>query len=307
MTTPNVPIVVIGSLNMDLVLDVSRVPDPGETLSARTLTLIAGGKGANQAVACARLGGRVALVGRVGADQFGEQLRRGLANDKVLLDHLTIDDRSGTGVALIMVDDSAQNRILIVSGANGTLDAQHVHAAAGLIDHSRLVLLQLEVPLSTVACAVEQAAHAGKQILLNPAPAQALPAELLARVDYLVLNETEASLLSASSVVDITSAAYAGAALLRQGVRHALVTLGPQGVVIIDSAGPRHYSAPVVKAVDTTAAGDTFIGGMAVGLIEGMPLDAAAQFAMQAASLSVTRVGAQTSIPYRHEINASQR
>jgi len=295
-------IVVVGSLNMDVVLDVERVPGPGETLSGRSLKLIPGGKGANQAVAAARSGGRVAMVGRVGSDEFGAQLRKGLAADGIALDHLGIDDSTGTGVALIMVDAAAQNRIVIVPGANGTMSPAQVDSAAPLIGSAELVLLQLEIPLQAVLRVVEHAAQAGTKILLNPAPAQRLPTELLARVDYLIPNETEAALLTGVDVIDAQTAEKAARALQACGARNVLVTLGSRGVLIADAQGARHYMPPRVQAVDTTAAGDTFIGAFAVGLSEGMPLDDAAKFAMRAASLSVTRVGAQTSIPYRSEI-----
>jgi ribokinase len=242
------------------------------------------------------------MIGRIGEDDFGQQLRQGLLNDSILLDHLTVAQGTTTGVALIMVDDSGQNRILIVSGANGTLSVDHIEAARELIERSEIVIVQLEIPLPTVVSAVELAARAGKKVLLNPAPAQALPATLLSLVDYLVLNEGEAACLSGIEVTDTTSAATAAHALFALGVRHVLLTLGSQGVIITDANGARHYPAPAVRAVDTTAAGDTFIGALAVGLVERMSLDSAAQLAVKAASLSVTRAGAQTSIPYRSEI-----
>jgi ribokinase len=242
------------------------------------------------------------MVGRVGRDEFGEKLRRGLAQDGVELDYLSVDPAAHTGVALIMVDDSAQNRIVIVPGANGAFTPEHVDEAHKLLDHAQLVLLQLEIPMPSVARAIERAASAGKKILLNPAPAQALPTEWLARVDYLVPNETEATLLTKIEVTNPSTAAAAARELQSRGARIVLVTLGSQGVLIADAQGARHYDAPKVNAVDTTAAGDTFIGGLAVGLTEGMSLDEAAKFAMRAASLSVTRAGAQTSIPYRSEV-----
>jgi ribokinase len=298
-------IVVVGSLNMDLVLTVARAPNAGETLTGRTLQLIPGGKGANQAVACARLGGRVAMIGRVGRDEFGEQLRKSLAADHIALDHLGSDDQAGTGVAMIMVDDSAQNRIVLVPGANGAFTPEHVDEARALIESAGLLLLQLEVPLPTVMRAIEHAARSGARILFNPAPAQPLPAEWFARMDYLVPNETEASLLTGINVTDPASATGAAQKLRSRGARVVLITLGAQGVLIADAGGTRHYRPPTVKAVDTTAAGDTFIGAFAVGLTEGLALDDAAKLAMQAASLSVTRVGAQTSIPYRSELQST--
>ena len=297
-----VPIVVAGSLNMDLVLEVPRVPAAGETLSGRTFRLVPGGKGANQAVACARLGGKVAMVGRVGADEFGTTLRRGLEQDGILLDHVGVDTDVSTGVALILVDDSAQNRIVVVPGANGTFAPANVDAAGAWIDGAKLVLVQLETPMPSVEHAIQRAVRAGVPVLLNPAPAQALSDDVLRSVDYLVPNETEASMLTGIEVTDVTSAAAAARSLRQRGARCVLITLGPRGVLIADDDGVRDHAAARVQAVDTTAAGDTFIGGLSVGLVEGMTLDAAARFAMQAAALSVTRPGAQTSIPYRSEI-----
>jgi len=296
------PIVVVGSLNMDVVLTVERAPDPGETLFGRAFKLIPGGKGANQAVACARLGGRVAMIGCVGADEFGDKLQRGLLEDGVRLDHLSVDMQSGTGVALILVDDAGQNRIVIVPGANASLAPAHIDAAGESIDHAELLIVQLETPLATVAHAMARAARAGKRIVLNPAPAMQLPEEVLSCVDYLIPNETEATLLTGIEVNDPKSAAAAASELMSRGPRCVLVTLGAQGVLIADSSGTRHYAPPPVKAIDTTAAGDTYIGAFAVALLEGVSLDDAARFAMKAASISVTRAGAQTSIPRRADL-----
>jgi ribokinase len=289
---------------MDLVLDVARVPGPGETLAGRAMAFIPGGKGANQAVACARLGGQVAMIGCVGKDEFGERLSQELSRDGVVLDYLYREDAASTGVALIMVDETAQNRIVIVPGTNGLMSPEHVDRAAEMIDRAAIVLLQLEIPLSTVERAVQRAANAGARIALNPAPVQDLSGELLARADYLVPNESEAALLTGIEVVDLASAGAAARALVKRGARRVLLTLGAQGVLIAEEDGLRHYMPPQVTAVDTTAAGDTFIGALAVGLVEGMNLDAAAKFALKAASLSVTRKGAQTSIPYRADVSA---
>ena len=296
------PILVIGSLNMDMVLQVPRVPAAGETLAGQSFACVPGGKGANQAAACARLGGQVSMLGRVGADQFGEQLQRSLAQDGVLHEHVTIADTVSTGVALIMVDASAQNRIVIVPGANGTLTAAHIDAAADLIDRAALVVLQLEIPLPVVKHAVARANRRGVPVLLNPAPAKALPSALLSRLEYLIPNATEATLLTGIKVADHAGAAAAARELHRQGAKHVLITLGAEGVLIRDAKGVRSLASPRVAAVDTTAAGDTFIGAFAVSVLDGLSVDEAAQFAVKAAALSVTRPGAQTSIPYRHEI-----
>lgn len=296
-------IVVVGSLNMDLVLDLPRVPMPGETLCGRKLMLVPGGKGANQAVACARLGGRVAMIGRVGADEFGEKLRRRLTEDGVGLVQVTIDSAASTGVAVILLDDSAQNRIMIIPGANGTLTPVHVDEAGSLIDAAGLMLVQLEIPLPSVERAIERAVKAGTRVLLNPAPAQALPLSIWPHIDYCVPNETEASQLTGIEITDIPSASNAAYELLRFGVRHVLMTLGSKGVLVADAHGIRDYAPPKVQTVDTTAAGDTFIGALSAALSEKSDLDEAAKFAVRAAALSVTRIGAQSSIPYRRELS----
>jgi ribokinase len=296
------PVVVVGSLNMDLVLPVPRFPEPGETLSGGALRLVPGGKGANQAVACARLGAPAALVGLVGADNFGSELLAALQRDPIDLRHVDTTAQAATGVAMIMVDAAAQNRIALAPGANAALTPAHIDAAGALIDRAALLIVQLEIPLATVLHAIERAARAGRPIMLNPAPAQLLPSALWPAIDYLVVNETEAGLLAGSAVTDPQSAASAALALRQRGARQVLVTLGAQGVVIADAAGTRHCAAPAVLAVDTTAAGDTFIGGVAAGLSEGLSLDCAVQLGMAAAALCVTRVGAQSSIPYRAEL-----
>ncbi|PKU22807.1 ribokinase [Telmatospirillum siberiense] len=295
-------IVVVGSLNMDLVLRVSRAPAAGETLMGRQFSVVPGGKGANQAVACARLGAPVTLIGSLGADAFGAQLRQAMAGDGIDTTHVVTDDRSATGVAMIQVDDDGQNRIVVVSGANATLEPIHVDAASAAIDRAALMILQLEVPLATVEHAVDRAVRAGLPVLLNPAPVLALPDRLWPKIDYLIPNESEASALAGIPVTDPSSAMEAAWILRSRGVRHVLVTLGRQGVVIVGPDDARHLAARSVQAVDTTAAGDTFIGGVAVGLREGMTLWEAADLGQRAAALCVTRHGAQPAIPFRAEL-----
>lgn len=294
-------LVVVGSLNMDLVMRVSRIPAAGETLTARDFTFAPGGKGANQAVACARLGAPTAMVGLVGGDAFGAALRASLQRDGVNAGHVAAA-ADATGVAVILVDDAAENRIALAPGANAALTPAHIADAAPLIGEAALLLLQLEVPLATVIHTVERALAAGCPILLNPAPAQPLPDALLPHIDYLVTNETEAALLTGTPVNDVEAAAHAAGVLRRRGVRHALVTLGERGVVIADDTGVYHFAAPAVDAVDTTAAGDTFIGGLATGLYENLALEHAVRLGIEAAALCVTRRGAQAAIPFRREL-----
>ncbi len=295
-------VVVVGSLNMDLVFRVPRVPGEGETLTGRDFQQIPGGKGANQAVACARMGAKVAHVGCVGTDAFGAELIAGLRRDNIDVTHVTAEAGVASGIAMILVDDTAQNRIVLAPGANAGLSAGHVGAAAGVIADAALMVLQLEVPLETVQAAIGIAKEAGCPVLLNPAPARELPDEVLANVDYLVPNESEATILSGIAVTDLSSAAQAARALRARGAGTVLLTLGGKGVLVAGEAGTCHFPAIPVQAVDTTAAGDTFIGGFVTGLIEGRSVADAVALGQRAAALCVSRAGAQPSIPFRNEL-----
>lgn len=305
--SPNRPILVIGSLNMDLVMRTPRVPQGGETLFGHDFATLPGGKGANQALACARLGGHVAMVGRIGDDNFGQVLKSGLARDGVHVSQVTVTGGVTSGVAMILVEDIGQNRILISAGANGQVTAGDIDGVAAQIEQAAMLVVQLEVPLPAVLAAIKHARAAGVPVLLNPAPAAALPDTLWPMVDLLVPNESEATLLSGVDVKDTASAAEAAAVLRARGVGTVLITLGAQGVLICDAQGVRHLPAQKVKAVDTTAAGDTFVGGLAVGLTEGMSLDDAAALGQAASAICVTRIGAQPSIPWRSELTSTER
>jgi ribokinase len=296
-------IAVLGSLNMDLVVRVPRVPDAGETLHAHSFMNNPGGKGANQAVACARQGARVAMVGRVGDDDFGMALKASLSGDGVNVAHVATAATS-TGVALIMVDDRAQNRISLIAGANAFVGTEDTQRLQQDLATAKLLLLQLEVPLEAVSDAAALARAAGVTVVLNPAPARQLPDSLLQRVNILVLNETEAGMLSDMAVKDSGSAARAAEALRRRGPAHVILTMGGDGVVVCDASGCRHFDALKVNAVDTTAAGDTFIGALCAALARGEAVDAGIALGIQAAAVCVTRVGAQASIPHRRELSA---
>ncbi len=296
------PIIVVGSLNMDLVMRTPRVPVGGETLNGHEFATLPGGKGANQAVACARLGGTVGMIGQVGADGFGDTLRAGLSADGIDVSGVKQASSVGTGVAMILVEDIGQNRIVLAAGANGTLSLADIDAQASAIAGAAILVVQLEVPMAIVHHAIAIACAAGVPVLLNPAPAAALPESFWPKVDILVPNESEASQLAGIAVNDAGSA-FAAARIFRQrGVKCVLVTLGEQGVAVVDDGGERHIPAQIVKAVDTTAAGDTFIGGLTAGLVEGMSIDQAVALGQKASALCVTRHGAQPSIPYRREI-----
>ncbi|ALE54805.1 ribokinase [Paraburkholderia sp. RL17-368-BIF-A] len=296
-------VAVVGSLNMDLVARAPRLPHPGETLAGRTFAQVAGGKGGNQAVAAARLGAQVSMLGCVGADANGAQLRAGLEAERIDCAALETG-REATGVALIVVDDASQNAIVIVAGSNGEVTPETIARHEAVLAAADVVICQLETPLATVHAALAAARRLGKTVILNPAPATGpLPAEWLPLIDYLIPNELEAATLTGLPVGSPEEAATAAAVLRAAGARNVLVTLGPRGVqAALEGAAPVLYDAPKVEAVDTTAAGDTFIGGFAAQLAEGADVDAAIRFAQRAAALSVTRAGAQPSIPTRAEL-----
>lgn len=296
-------VAVVGSLNMDLVARAPRLPHPGETLAGRTFMQAAGGKGGNQAVAAARLGARVAMLGCVGNDANGASLRAGLEAEQIDCAALETGEQA-TGVALIVVDDASQNAIVIVAGSNGEVTPAVIARHEAVLAAADVVICQLETPLDSVHAALVAAHRLGKTVILNPAPATGpLPADWLPLIDYLIPNELEAATLTGLPVDSPDDAAKAAAALREAGARNVLVTLGPRGVhAALDGAPAVLYDAPRVDAVDTTAAGDTFIGGFAVQLAQGAGVDAAIRFAQRAAALSVTRAGAQPSIPTRAEL-----
>lgn len=295
-------VVVVGSLNMDLVARAPRLPVPGETLLGSAFTTVPGGKGANQAVAAARLGARTAMLGCTGDDAFGAELRAVLARDGIDVTAVRTAPGASSGVALIVVDEGGHNGIVVVPGANALLAPADVDRHEPLLASARIVALQLETPLATVAHAAARARALGKVVVLNPAPAQPLPPGLLACADYLVPNEVEAAMLAGFAVDSPERAAEAGRCLRARGARRVLVTLGARGVVAVSDDGTEHFPAPPAVAVDSTAAGDTFIGGFCAALVADRPLHEAIGFAQAAAALSVTRPGAQSSIPRRDEI-----
>ncbi|HEX4511505.1 MAG TPA: ribokinase [Burkholderiaceae bacterium] len=297
------PVVVVGSLNMDLVVRVERMPAAGETLTGSGFETAPGGKGANQAVAAARLGAPVAMVGCVGRDAHGSELLAGLAGDAIDRARVRALADVPTGVAVIVVEENGQNRIVLAPGANARVDEAAIdELAANVIAEASIIVMQLEIPLASVLHAARQARAAGATVLLNAAPAQALPEALWAAIDLLVVNESEAALLADTDVTDAASALEAAAALRARGPGTVIVTLGASGVAWIDGQGARTSPAHAVRAVDTTAAGDTFIGALAVALREGRPLAEAVALGQAASALCVTRRGAQPSIPSRHEL-----
>jgi ribokinase len=297
------PIVVLGSVNMDLVVALPHLPRPGETVAGERIQTFPGGKGANQAVAAARLGGDVKMVGRVGFDAFGDTLIHALGSDRVETSRIQRDADEPTGAALILVERGGQNMIAVAPGANARVGTAEVELVAKCLDSDSVLVLQLEIPLPAVEAATQAARRVGARVILNAAPAAALPAELLCAVGVLVVNEIEASALFGRPVETHDEAAAAGRAALAVGVAAAVVTLGAAGAVLVDAAsGLSHIEAFQVTAVDTTAAGDAFVGALALALARGAALFDAVRLGAAAGAAAATHPGAQSSLPRAHEV-----
>ena len=299
-------ILVIGSLNTDLVVRAPRFPQPGETISGDDLQTFPGGKGANQAVAAARLGASVSMLGRVGKDNFGDFLLDNLQSNNVDTKLIQRDDAS-TGTAIIVVDSNGQNSIILSAGANGKVSQADVNdriilGPSTLRTTFNLLLLQLEIPIETVLSAARRAKENGLRVLLNPAPARALPDELISLPHFLVPNETELGLLTNQTVNDIPSAEKASKTLLERGAQTIIVTLGANGALVVTRENTKHIPAFKVNVVDTTAAGDAFIGGFAYALLQGKSLEDPSVTDVPAAHLATTKFGAQPSLPTKEEV-----
>jgi len=315
MYMPKNTMLVVGSLNMDQVVHVPRIPLLGETLlSTSSLKLVPGGKGANQAVAMARLGAPVAMAGRLGSDPFGEALLRSLRADNVNTDLIVVDQEESSGVALIYLTPAGDNAIVVASGANMRVgqDRAQLSAIFEAIAQARVLLLQLEIPLETVSALIAAGHNAGTPVVLNLAPAQVLPWETLKQVQVLVVNETEIALLTGRQVNEVEEARATALALHKQGIASIAVTLGAQGAILVTTGGHGearfiYQPAPAVQVVDTTAAGDCFAGALTLALTEGQAPGDALRFAVYASALKVTKFGAQPGLPTRQEVEAFNR
>ncbi|UZD15363.1 ribokinase [Gallibacterium anatis] len=292
---------VLGSINADHVIQVPHFPQPGETLSGQNYHIVYGGKGANQAVAAARLGAKVDFIACIGEDKIGLEMKQAFQKDGINTDSIATIQGETTGIAMIQVADSGENSIVISAGANAHLTTDIVDKFKQKILDADALLMQLETPLDAIIYATKIAKQAGKHTVLNPAPAKALPDELLAQLTMITPNETEAEVLTGVKVVDEQSAAQAAAVFHQKGVAIVLITLGAKGVFISRNALQKIIPGFRVQAKDTTAAGDTFNGALVTALLEQKSLEEAIQFAHAAAAISVTRFGAQTSIPNRQE------
>jgi ribokinase len=297
-------VLVVGSANMDLVVMAQRFPQAGETVFGGHFGMFPGGKGANQAVACAKLGGRTYFIGKMGKDVFRDKLLASMRQDGVRSNYILYHPTEATGIALITVDGRGQNAIVVVSGSNMKLLPSDLDHQKTIFTRIRVVLLQLEIPLPTVTRAVELAHQSGATVILNPAPARKLSRSLLKWVDYLTPNETEAELLTGLPVHSFRSAERAAARLLRAGVQNVIVTLGKRGCVLVNPEKTELFPAVRVKPLDTTAAGDAFNGALAYSLARGTPLLDAIPFANAVAAFSVTRLGAQSSMPTMKELRS---
>ena len=297
-------LVVLGSVNADHVLQVASFPRPGETLLGHSYAVIPGGKGANQAVAAARLGADIAFIACVGDDSFGANMITEFSRDGINTQAVMIEQDTPTGIAMIQVAATGENSICISAEANACLTPERLTPHRELIEQADTLLMQLETPIATITQAAKIAKQAGTRVVLNPAPAQPLNDELLSVVDLITPNETEAELLTGIKVSDMASAQVAADALHNKGIAEVMITLGSQGVWISQAGTGKQVKGFCVDAVDTTAAGDTFNGGLLAGLQAGLVLDEAIRFAHAAAAISVTRVGAQTSIPTKLEVDA---
>jgi ribokinase len=298
-------IVVIGSSNTDMVIKTAHLPAPGETILGGTFFMNAGGKGANQAVAAARLGGAVTFIAKVGNDIFGKEAVQLFEKEGIDTTFVVTDPEQPSGVALITVDERGENCIAVASGANAALRKEDIESALSEIENAGVILLQLEVPLASIIFVAEVAAKQRKRVILNPAPACPLPDALYPLISIITPNETEAAMLTGINITDDETATKAATLLRQKGVETVIITLGAKGALVLHEENIFHVPSIPVDAVDTTAAGDVFNGALAVAVAEGREISEAVSFACKAAAISVTRLGAQASAPYRSDVERS--
>lgn len=296
-------ILVVGSSNTDMVIKARHLPRPGETILGGSFFMNPGGKGANQAVTIARLGGQVTFICKTGSDIFGHQSQQLFEEEGINTSYIFSDSEHPSGVALITVDENAENCIVVASGANANLLPSDLNKADEAIAEADLILMQLEIPMETVEYVAEQGHRLGKKVILNPAPAHPLSPSLLKHLYMITPNETEAEMISGIKITDETSAIEAAKVLVGMGVQNVIITLGSKGALAYCDKDVEMIPALKVEAVDTTAAGDVFNGALTVALSEGRSLPEAVRFACKASAISVTRVGAQSSAPYRNEVD----
>ncbi|WP_339226636.1 ribokinase [Oceanobacillus sp. FSL K6-2867] len=296
-------ILIIGSFMTDLVVQTLKVPVEGETVIGKSFNRFTGGKGANQAVAAARLGGDVTMIGKLGEDDFGKEHIESLDKNNVNHQSVLFDSQTSSGVGNIQIDYNGNNRIVVVPGANLKLSERDIEKNENVIMDSDIIVLQLEIPMKTVYKSIDLANKHGKTIILNPAPAQLIKPEYRSKIDYFVPNETEASLLSNIEVNGLETAEQAAEILLEQGYKNVIITLGDKGVIFKNQDQFKYVEAHRVKAVDTTAAGDSFIGSFAYGLSKGMEIEQTLNIAVAASAITVTKLGAQPSLPEIKEVN----
>jgi len=285
-----------------MVIKTGHLPKPGETILGGSFFMNGGGKGANQAVAAARLGGAVTFICKTGNDIFGKQSIDLFEKENINTKYILTDAAKPSGVALITVDKNGENCITVAPGANAALMPEHLQSAADTIATASVILIQLEIPLQTVFWVAETAAKYNVKLILNPAPAQHLPESLMKNIFIITPNETEAGMLSGITVKDIQSAKEAANIIKQKGINTVIITMGATGALVVTDTITELVTAPHVDAADTTAAGDVFNGALAVAIAEGAGIIEAAKFAGNAAAISVTRMGAQASAPYRHEL-----
>jgi len=296
-------ILVVGSSNTDMVIRTEHLPRPGETVLGGTFFMNPGGKGANQAVAVARLGGQITFICKTGSDIFGHQAHQLFEEEGINTSYVLSDSKNPSGVALITVDSHAENCIAVASGANMNLSPKDLKRAKEAIEKADIILMQLEIPIETVEYVARTANEQGKKVILNPAPAQPLSPELINDLYLITPNETEAELISGITITDDETAVKAARRIIELGVGNVVITLGARGALVCNQTTNEFVNGYKVDATDTTAAGDIFNGALAVALAENRSLLDAVRFACKTSAISVTRVGAQSSAPYRTEVD----